>query len=260
MRILARGLGAAALVFAIPVFLAQCSGKKPSAGGGTTPIATAAAAPSPGAQGFLAYCAMCHGVSGAGDGPLAASLAAQNVRVARLDDAARLETLGAAGVRRVIVTGGGHTGRSNLMPAWGERLGRRLVDDIVAYVRTLPSQKPGVPEATVHKYLEAPPGSAEEGRKLFVFYCTGCHGPQGKGDGLNADTLRVRNNIRPRNLTDSAYFAPKTDQEIYDVIALGGGHMGKSIFMPGWTYTLKPEEIKDLASYVRVLSGTAPRP
>ncbi len=264
MRNVVRGLCAAALVVALPVLLSQCSrqpaGGQQAAAGQTTSAVDTTAVPPRGAQGFLAYCAMCHGDAGAGDGPLAVALKAQGVTVARLDDAARLKFLGEAGVRKVVVTGGGHTGRSNLMPAWGERLNRQLVDDVVAYVLALPDLKPGVPSGTIQKYLEAPVGIPAEGRKLFVYYCSGCHGPEGRGDGLNADSLRVRANIRPRDLTDNAYFAPKTDQDIYDVIALGGGHMGKSVYMPAWTFTLQPAQIKDLVAYVRVLSRTPPRP
>jgi cbb3-type cytochrome c oxidase subunit III len=214
-----------------------------------------------GAKAFLAYCAMCHGDHGAGDGPVAAELARrENVKVAHLDDGARLEKLGLAGVKKVIVKGGGHTGRSNLMPAWGEHLAPAVVEDIAAYVMVLPTLNPGIPSATIAKYLAAPAGTPAAGRKLFVTFCTACHGPQGKGDGFNADTLRVRHNVRPRNLTETAYFAKKTDQELYSTIALGGGHTGKSAFMPGWTYRLEPAQIKDLVSYVRAISKTPSQP
>lgn len=258
MRGLAGGCGVAVLALAAALLLGQCSAPKRTAGGSGS--VAAGDTLGRGAQAYLAYCAMCHGDRGAGDGPLAAPMAAENVTVARLDDAARLETLGPAGIRRVIITGGGHTGRSNLMPAWSERLDRRLIDEIVAYVMSLPGRSPGVPAATVQKYLEAPPGNPEQGRRLFVYYCSGCHGPHGRGDGFNGDTLRVRHAIRPRDLTNTAYFSAKTDQELYEVIALGGGHMGRSVFMPAWTFKLAPADIKSLASYVRVLSKTTSRP
>ncbi len=99
-----------------------------------------------------------------------------------------------------------------------------------------------------------------EGRRLFVYYCSACHGAEGKGNGTLADTIFARAKVRPRNLTDSTYFLPKTDQALFDVISLGGGHMGKSGFMPAWTVKLSPAEIKDLVSYVRVLSHTPSRP
>ncbi len=226
-------------------------------GAGTTPSASQLAR---GERAYLAYCAMCHGDNGAGDGPLAAALTREAAAVPlRLDDATRLQSLGSAGLRRVITLGGAHTQRSNMMPAWGERLGPKLIDDIATFIATLPGRRSeGVPAATLQKYLSAPRGSSDAGRKLFVYYCTSCHGPFGKGDGFNADTLRVRHNIRPRNLTDRAYMEKRSDQDLYAVIALGGGHQGKSNFMPAWTYSLQPGQIKSLVAYIRTISGTTP--
>ena len=66
----------------------------------------------------------------------------------------------------------------------------------------------------------------------------------------------MRHQIRPRNLTDSTYFATKTDQELYATISLGGAHMGKSMYMPSWSYTFPPAQIKDLLAYVRAISHT----
>jgi mono/diheme cytochrome c family protein len=211
-----------------------------------------------GERAYLANCAMCHGDNGAGDGPMASELAREaGATPLRLDDAARLKALGPAGLRRIISQGGAHTGRSNMMPAWGERLGEKTIDDIATFIETLPTRRSqGIPAPTLQKYMSAPKGSSAEGRRLFVYYCTACHGPYGKGDGTNADTLRARHNIRPRDLTERTYFEKKADQDLYAVIALGGGHMGKSNFMPAWTYSLQPAQIKSLVAYVRSISGT----
>lgn len=210
-----------------------------------------------GEEAYLAYCAMCHGDHGGGNGPLAAALAeAGATRPAHLDDEQRLAELGKAELKRIITLGGLHTGRSGVMPAWGERLDSTLVADIVDHLMTLPSSKPITPDATIQKFLRAPEGSAEDGRRMYVHYCSICHGPQGKGDGYYADTLHARNGIWPRDLTDTDYFKTKTNQDLYVIIALGGGHAGKSMFMPAWTVTLTPAEIKSLISYVRAISGT----
>jgi len=63
-------------------------------------------------------------------------------------------------------------------------------------------------------------------------FCSGYLEPEGRGDRFNTDALKARHNIRPRNLTETAYFAEKSDEELYATIALGGGHRGKSLFMP----------------------------
>jgi len=213
-----------------------------------------------GQQAFLALCAMCHGPWGEGDGPLAADLKKQSgVSPAQLNDPARLEKLGRQEVIRVITEGGGRTHRSNLMPPWGERLPLAVIGEIADYVMALPSLKPGIPRITIERYLTAPPGTPDAGRKLFVYYCTMCHGPYGKGDGTLADTLWRNHQVRPRDLTDSLYFAKKTDQEMFVTVSLGGAYTGHSVFMPSWQPTLTPNQIMDLVSYVRAISRTASR-
>lgn len=210
---------------------------------------------------FLASCAMCHGDRGNGDGPLAAQLLKEaGVGPAKLNDAARLRTLGRAEVKRIIIQGGGHRHRSNLMPPWGDKLGPKAADDVTDFVMALPGLDPGTPAATVAKYLTTSAGSAGEGQGLFVYYCSGCHGLSGKGDGVYAKAIRARHKVWPRNLTQTGYFAEKTDQDLYVVIALGGGHVGKSPMMPAWSVTMTPQQIKDLVSYVRVLSKTKSQP
>jgi cbb3-type cytochrome c oxidase subunit III len=254
------------LALGLAAFAASCQKKpesKPVSADSTS--ATYKAEPAPagvavnitGERAFLAYCAMCHGDGGTGDGPLAQELAKlAGSQPINLTDETRIKALGREGVRNTVIRGGAHTGKSNLMPAWGEKLEPALVDSIVDYVVSLPLLHPTVPTSTVEKYLAAPPGTAVNGRRWFVYYCSGCHGSAGKGDGPTADRLRREHNIRPRDLTNTEYFAPKTDQELYATIALGGGHAGKSAFMPAWTYSLRPEQIKDLVSYIRSLSNT----
>lgn len=211
-----------------------------------------------GEEAYLAYCAMCHGDTGAGNGPLAAALTDQGATSpVRLDNAERLAALGPDELRRIIVVGGLHTGRTGVMPPWGERLDSTLVKEVVEHIMTLPSRKPVTPTATLEKFMQAPEGSATDGRRAYVHYCSICHGPDARGDGFYADSLWARNNIRPRDLTDSEYLGAKTDEELYVAIALGGAHGGKSTFMPAWTVTLSPQEIKSLISYVRAISGTS---
>ena len=214
-----------------------------------------------GQKAYLASCAMCHGEWGMGNGPLAAQLQKESgIMPAQLNDRARLESIGRAAVVQVIERGGAHTGRSNLMPSWGERLPSEEIETIADFVMALPELHRQIPPSTMARYLEAPPGSTAEGRTLFVTLCTACHGPDGKGDGRYADSMFVRNQVRPRNLTDSLYISGKTDRELFAAISLGGGFFHKSPFMPIWSVSLSPEQIKDLVSYIRAISRTARRP
>lgn len=268
MRSVIRVLCAGALALGVAAFAASCQ-PKPAEQSAAAPDSAykPSAPPAPvivnvaGKQAYLAYCAMCHGDRGAGDGPLATELAKLGGSAPiNIADASHLNALGKAGLMRVIERGGAHTGRSNLMPAWGEKLEPATVDSLAEFLFQLSAMNPGVPAATIEKYLAAPPGSSADGRRWFVYYCSGCHGPEGKGDGPNADRLRRAQNVRPRDLTDTKFLAERTDQDLYTTIALGGGHAGKSTMMPAWTYSLSAAQIKDLVSYVRSISNTPSKP
>ena len=43
------------------------------------------------------------------------------------------------------------------------------------------------------------------------------------------------------------------------MIALGGGHFRKAVFMPSWTVTLTPAQIKSVVAYIRSISHTRSR-
>jgi mono/diheme cytochrome c family protein len=214
-----------------------------------------------GHQAFTSYCAMCHGDGGNGDGDVApAILHKSGVKVARLNDRDQMSRLTEPQIREVIAKGGGHTGRSNLMPSWGEKLDPQVIGDIATFVVSLADSNPAIPLATLQHYLEAPPGVPADGRVLFLHHCSACHGAYGKGDGSFGEQLWKTHQIRPRNLTDSVYIASKTDQQLYATIALGGGHFRKSVQMPAWTVTLNPAQIKSVVAYVREISHSAAKP
>ena len=252
-----------AVILAIGLFAVVASCQKrsespaPASKVTMTPESTTPATIDPGQQTFLTYCAMCHGEWGGGDGPLAAQLQREaHVRPAMLNNRDRMNQLSRDELIRVITTGGGHTGRSNLMPPWQGKIDPQTIAQVADFVKQLPDLNPGTPPATTPSFLAAPPGSAPEGRQLFVFYCAMCHGAEGHGDGRLADTLFARNGIRPRNLTDSTYFAAKTDEQMFALVSLGGAHFHKSPYMPVWSVTLSPAQIKSLVSYVRTISRT----
>lgn len=230
-----------------------------------TAVLLAASAPSPaalqrGETAFVVYCAMCHGELGNGNGPLAADFQKKaHIVPLRLNDAKHLASLGRERVAEIIFDGGSHSGRSNLMPPWGEKLGRPLVADITDYVFTLPDrvvQAKASQTALDRTYFAAPKGTAASGRKLFAYYCALCHGGSGKGDGIYADTVFVRHGVRPRDLTDHAYLSTRTDKDLYTVITLGGMRTDKSPDMPTWDLQLSPARTKDLVQYIRALSRT----
>ena len=219
-----------------------------------------AAAALRGGRAFLANCAMCHGNGGNGDGDAAPEIKKEGVTVARLNDAEMMDRLTRAQVVDVITKGGGHTNRSNIMPAWAEKLDAQTISDIADFVMLLRTANPAIPRATLAAYLQSPAGVPADGRELFVHHCVACHGDGGKGDGPYGLRLAKDHNIHPRNLTDAAYIGTRSDKDLFAVITLGGGHFRKAVFMPSWTVTLTPAQVKNLVAYIRGLSHTPSRP
>ena len=256
-------------VGAIAIIAASC-GKEPARTAATSEadsIAQALAADSTqlaqamrGKEAYLGSCAMCHGVYGEGNGPMASQVATQGKPPAALNDPILLDRVGREQLIEIITKGGARSHLSNLMPAWGDQLPPETIDQIADYVMILPRLKSKIPNTAVEAYLAAPAGTPADGRKLFVFYCTMCHGPEGQGNGVIADSLWAKHQVRPRNLTDTAYFAPKTDEEIFMTVSLGGDYTAHSALMPGWNVKLTPAEVKDLVSYVRAISKTTSKP
>jgi mono/diheme cytochrome c family protein len=272
MRTLVRLTTAGALSGALALFIfsSGCGKQQNPAPAASQTAAPADTTPAPpplsaelqrGKEVFLENCAMCHGESGNGDGDFGEGLKQKaGVSPANLSDRVNLDRLGAAGVHRVIEKGGAHTGKSNMMPAWAGLLTPQQIDDVANYVMRLPELAPGVSSYTSRSYANTPPGQAAAGEQLFIHHCAACHGAGGHGDGPLAAGLQKQHSIRPRNLTDSTYIAHKTDRDLFMTITLGGGHMGKSPYMPVWAGYLSPNQVKDLVSFIRVISRTTPQP
>jgi cbb3-type cytochrome c oxidase subunit III len=268
-----RSLRIAVVVLLAAVSLALLASCQPKPDAGSTPplshadslklqqdsLSTAEAALR-GGRAFLSHCAMCHGNGGNGDGDASQAIKKEGVSVARLNDAELMDRLTRQQIVEVITKGGSHTGRSKIMPAWGEKLDPQMISDIADYVVTLRVENPAVPRATLEAYLQSPPGVPADGRTLFVHHCVACHGDAGKGDGPYGLRLIKEHNVHPRDLTDSTYIGTRSDKDLFAVINLGGGHFRKAVFMPAWTVTLSPAQVKSVVAYIRSISHTASQP
>jgi mono/diheme cytochrome c family protein len=85
-------------------------------------------------------------------------------------------------------------------------------------------------------------GDVAPGKTLFVRYCTGCHGPEGGGDGY-----RFLRGPDPANLK-----SPSTKKKS-DAVLLKTIHEGKPN-MPPWDVRLSEKESRDVLAYVRTLA------
>jgi mono/diheme cytochrome c family protein len=89
-------------------------------------------------------------------------------------------------------------------------------------------------------------GDAANGEKLFVRYCAGCHGKDGRG---------AAHTFMPHvgTLAKKDYIEFLPDSYLFTVIADGGAAVGKNAYMPAWKETLSEDEIKDVVAYIRTL-------
>ena len=90
-----------------------------------------------------------------------------------------------------------------------------------------------------------PPAGASHGERLYVAYCAGCHGLNGRGSWRAALFL-----IRPGDLTVAA---DHPDQYVFDMIKHGGASIGRP-GMPAFGAQLSDEEIRTLVAYVETLA------
>lgn len=96
------------------------------------------------------------------------------------------------------------------------------------------------------------PSQTPQNRRLYLLFCSQCHGVQGNGKGLNAKSMSVA----PRNHSSSDEMAGLTDERLFAVIKFGGNAVGKSSLMPSWATLLTDSDIDSLIGYLRKLSGS----
>jgi mono/diheme cytochrome c family protein len=98
----------------------------------------------------------------------------------------------------------------------------------------------------------------ESGRKLYLKYCSQCHGEKGDGEGYAAPHLRPR----PRNFTTGKFKvrttpngALPTHQDLVNIIRRGMPYTS----MPAWPQFAN-EEVSDLASFITTFSPDFSKP
>lgn len=200
-----------------------------------------------GGQAYLAQCSVCHGVEGQGDGPLVASIVAEQRPQPARFTAEKMRSLGRSGVARVL-EGESHRQPHAPMPFWGPHLGHEWTNRIADYVVHMPSMDDSG-RAAVARYLGAPAGASATGRRTYVTYCSACHGPQGHGETFFAP---VPGMVPPPLQAEE--LRAFTDDEFAKFLAPGGQHMEHAPSVPGWLYTISPAERADLIQYIRTLA------
>jgi len=90
-------------------------------------------------------------------------------------------------------------------------------------------------------------GNSSKGRDIYLRYCSGCHGEDGRGE---AKTFRPNvGNLAVKQLMDEL-----SDEYLFTVIQKGGAAVGKNAAMPAWSAQLGDDDIRDVVAFVRTLS------
>lgn len=110
---------------------------------------------------------------------------------------------------------------------------------VIIFIGLLTFALPGSPEA-----------EAASGEEIYNFYCAQCHGPTGKGDGINVTEDMP---ATPRDLSNAAEMNKLSDADIKNVVLDGGPAMGKSGVMPPWKKTLTDGEVDSIVKHLRKL-------
>jgi mono/diheme cytochrome c family protein len=85
------------------------------------------------------------------------------------------------------------------------------------------------------------------GKELFIRYCSGCHGEDGRGE---AKTFRPSvGNLAVKELMEQV-----SDEYLFTVIQKGGAAVGKNAAMPAWSAQLGDDDIRDIVAFVRTLA------
>jgi len=221
-------------------------------------------------------CAVCHGVTGSGDGSAAYLLYPKPRDVTQGEfRLVSTDTMQATDADLFLTVTRGMPGSA--MPPW-EHLSPEQRWALVYYIRYLEEVgeqqrsgalteaevAQGLPWTKVKQLVEThateaslpiPPETPktsenlERGRQLFAQACASCHGPLGKGDGQQAMTDNAGFPIKPRDLTAGIFKGSSESQDLYYRIV--AGLPGSP--MPSYAGVYTDEQLWDLIHYVQSL-------
>ncbi|NTV91856.1 MAG: cytochrome c [Chlorobiaceae bacterium] len=94
------------------------------------------------------------------------------------------------------------------------------------------------------------PYAMKEGKRLYVHYCSVCHGESGDGAGQYYGLTPT-----PANFTDKAFMKTLSDERLLKAISDGSVSVGKSNMCPPWGKSFEQEELEFIVAYIKTFSG-----
>lgn len=190
-----------------------------------------------GAEVYAANCQVCHGGSGAGNGPWADV----GMKVAPRDFtdnewmSSQSDGVFYTSIQRGVP--------GTAMPSFKDRLSEKEIWAAVAYIRGFsPTVK-----------LDAPknPDDVEKGKKLYASTCAGCHGADGSGGGVAAKAFGTQ----PRKLNNPGWLNSKSEDELVNTITEGLPNTA----MPAFGDELTHDDTQSIVRYLRQMAGAPER-
>ncbi len=208
-----------------------------------------------GALVYQEHCRRCHGVTGQGNGELAADLDPRPTNLAAGVYKFRSTASGAlptdADLFRILSVGVPGTAMSDF-----QDLSVSQRQALVSYLKTLSSRFNDESPPSPVQFPEnrtATDQDLDRGKQVYAdMQCAACHGEQGKGDGELADALSDSSGvpIRPANLTKKPLKSGAGPEDIYRTVMTGLDGTP----MPSYGDSLSPDQGQDLSLYVFSLS------
>jgi mono/diheme cytochrome c family protein len=134
--------------------------------------------------------------------------------------------------------------------ALSESIVRRIKKSLVQMELAVAQEQDDAAESkTLYESFRSAPEKLPRGQRLYLENCMSCHGVLGR-------PLEVREDFKPRSLSDPEFMAQLQDDYLRKVITQGGAELNLSPVMPA--IKLSSDELSDLVAYVRSLSAIKP--
>jgi mono/diheme cytochrome c family protein len=212
-----------------------------------------------GKQVYLEKCAYCHGDKGKGDGPSADYSMPQPRNLTKGHIKLRSTSFGKIPTDEDLLHAITNGMRNTTMPGW-KHLPENDRKSLVIFVKSLSKKfEKFKKRGKSHKIVKVgkPPASSKEnlarGKKLFMENCSGCHGVEGRGDGVTTQRIidYSSNAIWPRNLSQIWTFRRgSTKKDLFKTLRTGLSTTAMPKFSPR---VFKDEQIWDIVNFVSTL-------